>query len=105
MDHTWVEHITVLYDMAKFLALHKTIRLMSKLLHWQISQLIILHYQLPLKHLYLYIAQHKARRYKTFLSVIYEFLSLAWVFVPVKPFQPSPMFVGKAKTYPSEVPL
>ncbi len=38
------------------------------------------------------------------MAVIYGFASLAGVFVPSKHFQPSLMFVGKAKAYPSEAP-
>ncbi len=38
--------------------------------------------------------------YKTFLSLIYDFRNKL-VFVPGKPFQPSLMFVGKARAYPS----
>ncbi len=38
------------------------------------------------------------------LSVIYEFLLYAGVPVPGKPFQPSLVFVDKARTYPSEAP-
>jgi len=40
--------------------------------------------------------------YKTFLSLVYQFLYLARVFVPGEPFQPGLMFAGKARAYPSE---
>ncbi len=39
------------------------------------------------------------------LSVIYEFLQSARVFVPGKPFQLSLMFAGKARAYPSTLYL
>ncbi len=35
------------------------------------------------------------------MTVIYEFSQYASVFVPHNPFQPSPMFAGKARAYPS----
>jgi hypothetical protein len=42
---------------------------------------------------------------KIFTVVIFEFSQYARVFVPGKPFQPSLMFVSKAKTYPIEAPF
>jgi hypothetical protein len=35
-----------------------------------------------------------------FISVINEFLLYARVFIPDRPFQPSPLFVGKARALP-----
>ncbi len=41
---------------------------------------------------------------KHFKALIYGFLYEAGVFVPGKPLQPSLMFAGKARAYPSEAP-
>jgi hypothetical protein len=41
---------------------------------------------------------------KLFTAVRYNFSLKARAFVPGKPFQPSLMFVGKARAYPSEAP-
>ncbi len=42
---------------------------------------------------------------KLFTVVSYDFSQLATVFVLGKPFQLSLVFVGKARTYPSETPF
>ncbi len=46
-----------------------------------------------------------AQSNETFLSVTSEFLQLARVFVPDKPFQPSLMFGGKAGVFHIEEPF
>jgi hypothetical protein len=42
---------------------------------------------------------------KLFTAVSYDFSKKVGAFVPAKPFQPSLMFSGKARAYPSEAPF
>jgi hypothetical protein len=51
------------------------------------------------------MSQRLSTFYKLFTAEIYEFLLQARGFVPGKPFQPSLMSVGKARTYQSEAPF
>ncbi len=55
---------------------------------------------LQLASMFVYQSLPVSLCYKTFLTVIYEFLQKGGVFVPGRPFQPILMFAGKARSLP-----
>jgi hypothetical protein len=52
-------------------------------------------------HYFSNIVNSRGHIYKTFFFITYEWAEYTIVLVPGKPFQPSLMFVGKAKSLPS----